>query len=100
VAIFFGAVKLLSSLILLLQGNYRAPKVTLFSKLVYVSSKVTPFIMVVALLLAEDLRGNHFRVRILAVLAIIVPALALLVVWLRKTGRFFGVAELIIRKAK
>jgi hypothetical protein len=99
-AIVSVAVKLLSSGILLVQGNYRAPKATLFSKLVYMSSKVTPVIMVFAFLAAESLRGNRSRIGILTVLAIITPALAIFAVWLRKTGRFFGVAELLTRKPR
>ena len=96
--VVFTAVKVLSTGTLLVMGDYRAARVTPFRKFVAAASKISPVLMVLAALAGAIVRGDQYRTRIYTVLAVVAPVFAALVIWLRKTVRFYGLADVVARR--
>lgn len=96
------ALKLVSTVVqvALMRGDYRNAPTTAFFRAVYVTGKVTPFLAVACVCVAAVLQHHRAGGWFYGAFAVFIAALAMIVVQLRKQGRFFGVLDLVKRKRR
>lgn len=95
--LFFALAKLLSSACLLQMGDYRSAHISPFRQFVRITNKVTPSLVALSAAGVQFTRGYRFEAGAWVVFAGVAGFFAFYVVKLRKQGRFFGVADLMLR---
>jgi hypothetical protein len=95
--VVFVLAKLASSGCLLFMGDYQAEDVSLFRRVVRITSKDTPSLACLALAGIEYLSNNRVEAAALILFAATIGWFAAFIMRLRKQRRFFGLADQMLR---
>jgi hypothetical protein len=95
--ILFTTAKLLSTLSLVMLGDYRAPRTSLLQRTAGITSKTTPSLMCLAAGALAFTRGYLIWGTVFIAGSLLIAGFAAYITYLRRCGRFYGAADWMLR---